>query len=88
MLTAEPSPKAIRTARPGLPRPKRRINVVVRDICSTLDFAYNVRRAWGVRYGWRGFTDRAAQIPTRAAQARAAVARIAPNMLDAEPPPS
>jgi 6-phosphofructokinase 1 len=40
------------------------INVVVRDICSTLDFAYNVRRAWGVRYGWRGFTDRAAQVPS------------------------
>ena len=41
------------------------INVVVREICSTLDFAYNVRRAWGVRYGWRGFTDRAAQVPLR-----------------------
>jgi hypothetical protein len=38
------------------------INVVVREICSTLDFAYNVRRAWGVRYGWRGFTDKAAQV--------------------------
>ena len=36
------------------------INVVVREICSTLDFAYNVRRAWGVRYGWRGFTPEVA----------------------------
>ena len=41
------------------------INVVVREICSTLDFAYNVRRAWGVRYGWRGFTDKAAQVLAR-----------------------
>ena len=36
------------------------INVVVREICSTLDFAYNVKRAWGISYGWRGFTPKAA----------------------------
>ncbi|EKX53540.1 hypothetical protein GUITHDRAFT_100526 [Guillardia theta CCMP2712] len=37
------------------------INIVVREIVGSLDLAYNVRRAWGVRFGWRGFTDGAAK---------------------------
>ena len=38
------------------------INIVVREIVGSLDLAYNVRRAWGVRFGWRGFTDGAAKV--------------------------
>jgi len=37
------------------------INIVVKEITCTLTLAYNVRRAWGVRFGWRGFTDPAAK---------------------------
>jgi len=37
------------------------INIVVKEITSTLTLAYNVKRAWGVRFGWRGFTDPAAK---------------------------
>ena len=44
----------LRTHAPG-------INIVVREIVFTLELAYNVRRAWGVRYGWRGFFDDAAK---------------------------
>lgn len=46
------------------PRPRRLdpgINIVVKEIACTLTLAYNVRRAWGVRFGWRGFTDPAAK---------------------------
>jgi len=37
------------------------INIVVREIVFTLELAYNVKRAWGVRYGWRGFFDDSAK---------------------------
>jgi len=37
------------------------INIVVREITNTLHYGYNVKRAWGVRFGWRGFYDEAAK---------------------------
>jgi len=46
------------------------INIVVREIVFTLELAYNVRRAWGVRYGWRGFFDEAAKEWLELTQAR------------------
>ena len=46
------------------------INIVVREIVFTLELAYNVKRAWGVRYGWRGFFDDAAKEWLELTQAR------------------
>lgn len=37
------------------------INIVVREITNTLHYGYNVKRAWGVRFGWRGFKDEQAK---------------------------
>jgi len=46
------------------------INIVVREIVFTLELAYNVKRAWGVRYGWRGFFDDSAKEWLELTQAR------------------